>query len=83
MLKTKKLSLMQYAFQEAQKAFDLDEIPVGAVISYKNHIIAAAHNATRAIPDPTGHAEIRAINPVPCVQQLFHLPEYGDSTMEQ
>ncbi|RCL01155.1 MAG: hypothetical protein JSC085_000026 [Candidatus Tokpelaia sp. JSC085] len=53
---------MRTALIEAQKAIVLDEIPVGAVISRKNHIIAAAHNMIHTVvPDPTGHAEILAI----------------------
>jgi len=55
------LSPMKAAFAEAHKAFALDEVPVGAVIVRNGHIIAAAHNLTHSVSDPTGHAEIRAI----------------------
>lgn len=51
---------MQQALVEAQKAFDLEEVPVGAVIVAKNRIIARAHNLTEQLADPTAHAEMQA-----------------------
>ncbi|MFA7275030.1 MAG: tRNA adenosine(34) deaminase TadA [Crocinitomicaceae bacterium] len=52
---------MKQALLEAQKAFDLDEVPVGAVIVSNNQIIARAHNLTERLHDVTAHAEIQAI----------------------
>ncbi|MBM3917678.1 MAG: nucleoside deaminase [Sphingomonadales bacterium] len=52
---------MKQAFLEAQKAFDVDEVPVGAVIVCKNQIIARGHNLTEQLTDVTAHAEIQAI----------------------
>jgi tRNA(adenine34) deaminase len=52
---------MKQAFQEALKAFDADEVPVGAVIVCKNQIIARGHNLTEQLTDVTAHAEIQAI----------------------
>ena len=52
---------MKQAFLEAQKAFDADEVPVGAVIVCKNQIIARGHNLTEQLTDVTAHAEIQAI----------------------
>ncbi len=52
---------MKEALCEAQKAFDRDEVPVGAVIVYKDSIIARAHNQIRLLQDPTAHAEMIAI----------------------
>jgi tRNA(adenine34) deaminase len=52
---------MKQAFMEAQKAFDNDEIPVGAIIVSNNKIIARAHNQTELLTDVTAHAEIIAI----------------------
>ena len=52
---------MKQAFLEAQKAFDADEVPVGAVIVCKNQIIARGHNLTEQLTDVTAHAEIHAI----------------------
>lgn len=52
---------MKQAFLEAKKAFELDEIPVGAVIVANNQIIARAHNLTERLHDVTAHAEVQAI----------------------
>jgi tRNA(adenine34) deaminase len=52
---------MRYALGEAQKAFDEEEVPVGAVIVYNDEIIARAHNQIRTLKDPTAHAEMIAI----------------------
>lgn len=51
---------MREALKEAQKAFDKDEVPVGAVIVHKNRIIARAHNLTETLNDVTAHAEMQA-----------------------
>lgn len=51
---------MKEALKEAQKAFDEDEIPVGAVIVCNNRIIARAHNLTERLNDVTAHAEMQA-----------------------
>ena len=52
---------MKEALKEAQKAFDRDEVPVGAVVVSKNRVIARAHNLTEALTDVTAHAEMQAI----------------------
>ena len=52
---------MRQAYQEAQKAFELGEIPVGAVVVANNQIIARAHNLTERLHDVTAHAEMQAI----------------------
>lgn len=52
---------MKKALQEAQEAFDKDEIPVGAIIVIKDRIIARAHNLTERLNDVTAHAEMQAI----------------------
>ena len=49
---------MREALKEAQKAFDSDEVPVGAVVVCKNRIIARAHNQTEKLTDATAHAEM-------------------------
>ena len=53
---------MQAALEEANKSLDLGEVPVGAVIVYKNEIIARGHNLIRSRKDPTAHAEMIAIS---------------------
>ena len=52
---------MKKALVEAQIAFELDEIPVGAVVVCQNQIIARAHNLTEQLTDVTAHAEMQAI----------------------
>ncbi len=52
---------MKEALKEAQKAFNKDEVPVGAVIVANNMIIARAHNLSETLNDVTAHAEMQAI----------------------
>ena len=52
---------MQKALQEAEKAFEAGEVPVGAIITINEKIIAKAHNLTEMLHDVTAHAEIQAI----------------------
>ncbi len=52
---------MRQALQEAHKAFEKDEIPIGAVVVSNQRIIARAHNLTEMLNDVTAHAEMQAI----------------------
>lgn len=52
---------MREALKEAQKAFELDEVPVGAIIVAENKIIARGHNLTEQLNDVTAHAEMQSI----------------------
>ena len=52
---------MKKALQEAEMAFEKDEIPVGAIIVIDNKIIARGHNLTEMLNDVTAHAEMQAI----------------------
>ncbi len=52
---------MREALKEAAKAFDIGEVPVGAVVVSNNRIIARAHNQTEKLTDATAHAEMLAI----------------------
>ena len=52
---------MKEALKEAQKAFEADEVPVGAVIVCDNRIIARTHNLTERLKDVTAHAEMQGI----------------------
>lgn len=60
---------MNYAFKEAEKAFDKGEVPVGCIIVFQNTIIAKAHNQVESLKDPTAHAEILAIT---CAAEYLH-----------
>lgn len=52
---------MKEALKEAQRALELDEIPVGAIVVCQQQIIARSHNLTEQLTDVTAHAEILAI----------------------
>lgn len=52
---------MKQALNEAKRAFDRDEVPIGAVVVAKGQIIARAHNLTETLNDVTAHAEMQAI----------------------
>lgn len=52
---------MKMALEEAARAFDEDEVPVGAVVVCKGRVIARAHNLTETLTDVTAHAEMQAV----------------------
>lgn len=52
---------MKYALREAEKAYDLDEAPIGAVIVRDGAIVGRGYNQVVTLGDPTAHAEIIAI----------------------
>ena len=51
---------MREALKEAQKAFNINEVPIGAIIVSNDRIIARAHNLTERLNDVTAHAEMQA-----------------------
>ena len=52
---------MRIALDEAQKALEKGEVPIGAVIVCQERVVARAHNLTETLTDPTAHAEMQAI----------------------
>ena len=52
---------MQMALEEARRALEEGEVPIGAVVVCKGRVIARAHNLTETLTDPTAHAEMQAI----------------------
>lgn len=52
---------MKLALKEAQKAYDAGEVPIGAIIVIKDHIIARGYNQVEKLNDCTAHAEIIAL----------------------
>lgn len=52
---------MRQALQQAQYAFEDDEVPVGAIVTLNGKIIARAHNQVERLNDPTAHAEMIAL----------------------
>jgi len=51
---------MRLALQEAQKAFEADEIPIGAIVVSKGRIVGRGYNLTEQLNDVTAHAEMQA-----------------------
>jgi len=49
------------ALKEARKAFEKEEVPVGAVVVHKGRIVARGHNQVECLKDPTAHAEMIAL----------------------
>ncbi len=66
---------MQQALIEAQKAFDKEEVPVGAIIVMQNKIISRAHNQVELLTDSTAHAEILALTTAYNFLGSKYLPE--------
>jgi tRNA(adenine34) deaminase len=69
---------MRLAIQEAAKASEADEVPVGAVLVLKNKVLGRAHNQVELLKDPTAHAEMLAITQACETAQAALLP---DSTL--
>jgi len=55
------IKYMRMALDEAHRALERDEVPIGAVIVCKGHVIGRGHNLTEALTDVTAHAEMQAI----------------------
>ncbi len=66
---------MRMALAEAKKAFDADEIPVGAVVVCRNQVIARAYNMTEKLNDVTAHAEMIAFTAASNFLNSKYLPE--------
>ena len=61
-MNTKHIEMMKVALAEADRARKKGEVPIGAVLVAHNHqVLAAAHNLTITLKDPTAHAEILAL----------------------
>ena len=52
---------MRMALQEAEKALEKDEVPIGCIIVSNDRVIARSHNLTETLTDVTAHAEMQAI----------------------
>ena len=78
MISEKDHSHMMTAMEEARKAGEAGEVPIGAVLvdSRSGEIIARAGNATIALSDPTAHAEIRVIREQCARAGAQRIPEY-------
>ena len=67
------LIFMNRAFLQAQKAYDEDEVPVGAVLVKDGEIIAESYNKLIQLNDPTSHAEINVIRKASQVLDNYRL----------
>ena len=52
---------MKVALREAERAFETDEVPVGAVVVKDGQLVGRGHNLVETLRDPTAHAEMIAI----------------------
>lgn len=66
---------MELAIKEAEKAFDMNEVPVGAIVVLNDRIIAKAHNQVELLHDSTAHAEILALTSAYSYLGSKYLPE--------
>ena len=66
---------MTQALKEAKKAFEDDEVPIGAVVVLNERIIARGHNMTEKLNDPTAHAEMIALTSAFNLLGSKYLPE--------
>tara|TARA_B100000029_G_scaffold105452_1_gene96087 strand:- start:1185 stop:1646 length:462 start_codon:yes stop_codon:yes gene_type:complete len=66
---------MKYAIELAKKSEERDEVPVGAIVVYKNEIIGEGWNQPIASHDPTAHAEIMALKNAGKKIGNYRLPE--------
>ena len=60
-MKTLHEKYLSLAFREAERAFDANEVPVGAVVVFNETVIGKGHNQTEMLQDPNAHAEMIAI----------------------
>jgi len=68
---------IRLALREAQKALEVDEVPVGAILVdlSSGHVVARAHNQRELLKDPTAHAEILAITQAAAHYESWRLTE--------
>lgn len=66
---------MRMALDEAQRAYEAEEVPVGAVVVCKGRVIGRGHNLTETLGDVTAHAEIQAITAAAQTLGGKYLPE--------
>ncbi len=52
---------MRQALCEARKAYERDEVPIGAVVVFGDRVVGRGHNLTETLSDVTAHAEMQAL----------------------
>lgn len=73
MFSERDIYFMKQALREAEKAFERNEVPIGAVVVFEDKIIGRGYNQTISLKDPTAHAEIIAITSAANYLQDFRL----------
>ena len=66
---------MRQALDEARKAFNKGEVPIGAVVVYGDRIVGRGHNLTETLADPTAHAEMLVLREGARVMKNHRLAE--------
>ena len=66
---------MQAALDEAHKALDAADVPVGAVVVVGGEIVGRGRNQRQALGDPTAHAEVLALRQAACKMGTWYLTE--------
>jgi tRNA(adenine34) deaminase len=61
-MKNMDIHFMKEALKKAKEAYLLKEVPIGAVLVYKNKIIARGHNMVNLLKDSTAHAEMLCLS---------------------
>ncbi len=69
---------MRLALNEARKAFDEQEVPIGAVVVAGGTVVGRGHNLVETLSDPTAHAEMQALTAASATLGGKYLP---DSTL--
>lgn len=66
---------MRLAINEARKAFDQKEVPIGAVVVAGDAVVGRGHNLVEMLGDPTAHAEMQALTAATATLGSKYLPE--------
>ncbi|MCX7816002.1 MAG: tRNA adenosine(34) deaminase TadA [Syntrophales bacterium] len=66
--------MMRIALEQAMKAMNRGEVPVGAVLTIEGRILAKAHNSPISLVDPTAHAEVLVLREAARILGNYRLP---------
>ena len=72
---------MRLALNEARKALQLQEVPIGAVVVADGAVVGRGHNLVETLSDPTAHAEMQALNLSTARVVLNQVDTLSDPTM--
>ncbi len=66
---------MELAFEEAEKALDKEEVPIGAVVVFQGKVVGRGHNQKETKQDPTAHAEMIALKKAARKLESWRMPD--------